>query len=315
MLRDPYVIHSDYSGPCNNVHNLFSVLHGEIGHCTSPSPADLEHSNHVMPCFQKDGGGPGNEPDKKFKPTSQCGCARCKEEKRIIPGEKILLYIRGHGGRELEQDKRQITFVELYTHRDADPHVELYLFSEMMIHDLLVENKIVTTLIDSCYSAGMVSGELVEVYNSAVEHQNVRTERTRRHDGREDRTRVGNDFVGHVDGATSNPGQIVVTSSAEHCVAIRSDRWESPFTESLLTSLGVVDASGNVVSAHSEVGTLYDVMNRMRNDKFMPFAFGDRKTLRSMHDVSRWLFESPNAENWKPTSLREIADLSKVAGQ
>ena len=137
MLRDPYVIHSDYSGPCNNVHNLFSVLHGEIGHCTSPSPADLEHSKHVMPCFQKDGGGPGNEPDQTFKPTSQCGCARCKEEKRIVPGEKILLYIRGHGGRELEQDKRQITFVELYTHRDADPHVELFLFSEMMIHDLL----------------------------------------------------------------------------------------------------------------------------------------------------------------------------------
>ena len=66
------------------------VLHGGSGHCTSPNPM---MSEHVMPCSDKDGGGIGMKPEKEFKPTSQCGCARCKEEKRILPGEKILLYV------------------------------------------------------------------------------------------------------------------------------------------------------------------------------------------------------------------------------
>ena len=208
-----------------------------------------------------------------------------------------------------EESTRQMTFVELYTNDDTNPFFELFLLAYTMIHDLLIDNTIVTTLIDSCYSAGMVSGELLEVYNSAKEHQHVRTERNSR--GREDRTRVGTDFVGHVDGKTSNQGQIAVTSAAEHCVASRMNRWSNPFTESLLTSLGVVDRSGKVKTAHSDVGTLYDVMNRMQNDKFMPFAFGDASTLRNIPDVSRWFFESPNARSWKPVSLQEIVDFSK----
>ena len=208
-----------------------------------------------------------------------------------------------------EESTRQMTFVELYTNDDTNPFFELFLLADTMIHDLLIDNTIVTTLIDSCYSAGMVSGELLEVYSSAKEHQHVRTERNRR--GREDRTRVGTDFVGHVDGKTSNQGQIAVTSAAEHCVALRMDRWSNPFTESLLTSLGVVDRSGKVKTDHSDVGTLYDVMNRMQNDKFMPFAFGDASTLRNTPDVSRWFLESPNGRSWKPVSLQEIVDFSR----
>ena len=166
-----------------------------------------------------------------------------------------------------------------------------------------------TTLIDSCYSAGMVSGELLEVYNSAKEHQHVRTERNSR--GQEDRTRVGTDFVGHVDGKTSNKGQIAVTSAAEHCVASRMNRWSNPFTESLLISLGVVDRSGKVKTEHSNVGTLYDVIKSCRTIEDMPFAFGGCEHRYETPLMFRWFFESPNARSWKPVSLQEIVDFSK----
>ena len=133
--RDSYAIQSDYSGPCNNANNLYSVLHGgstlHISKSYEDSACDAMFRQGWRWCR--------NETREEFKPTSQCGCARCKEEKRILPGEKILLYIRGHGGRHMEgESTRQMTFVELYTNDDTNPFFELFLLADTMIHDLLI---------------------------------------------------------------------------------------------------------------------------------------------------------------------------------
>ena len=164
--RGAYSVLSDYSGPCNNWRNLHTLLHKGTHHCKSS-------------CSDKDGNGPYKEPDSSFKPTVQCGCSRCNvKKKQILPGENVLMYIRAHGGRGVQEDgKRQITFVELYTHEDTRSS-DKFMFRDSMIHEPLKSNTIKTLLIDSCYSAGLVSGELAEIYNSAKEHAHVHIERT-----------------------------------------------------------------------------------------------------------------------------------------
>ena len=99
-----------------------------------------------------------------------------------------------------------------------------------------------------------------------------------------------------------------------------------------MQSLGVVDAkSDDVLTEYSNVGSLYHVMNRMKTNKFMPFAFGDVDMLHSS-DVGLWLFEGPSSTGssssssssrsssgggggggdggvklWKPASLDEVS--------
>lgn len=106
-----YRVHSDFSGPCNNAHSLNSVLGGERDFCRRGSP-----STSRFPCVERDDGD-----EMSWSPNTQCGCSRCNPQKKYIPsGERVFLYMRGHGG-TIDLDRHSAPFDDIEEKLEENP--------------------------------------------------------------------------------------------------------------------------------------------------------------------------------------------------